>query len=88
MKTWRSLTWLLKTAAGCQRGCWPGWGMSEFAFSSYRDGNWEIYLADGDTSAQLRLTDHPASDSQPRLNRAPHEWCLPPIGMAIMKFTA
>ena len=47
----------------------PVGAWSEFAFSSYRDGNWEIYLANGDTSAQLRLTDHPASDSQPRLNR-------------------
>jgi hypothetical protein len=47
----------------------PVGAWSKFAFSSYRDGNWEIYLANGDTGAPLRLTVHPKTDSQPRLNR-------------------
>lgn len=42
---------------------------SRLVFQSYRDGNWEIYRADGDGSNQTRLTDHSASDIDPRLNR-------------------
>lgn len=42
---------------------------TRIAFQSYRDGNWEIYLAQGDGSQPARLTDHPASDTRPRLNR-------------------
>lgn len=42
---------------------------TRIAFQSYRDGNWEIYLARGDGSQQVRLTDHPAADTRPRLNR-------------------
>lgn len=36
-------------------------------YQSYRDGNWEIYLAHD--SGEYRLTAHPSSDSRPRLNR-------------------
>jgi len=43
---------------------------SKITFQSYRDGNWEIYLANGDGSAQTRLTNHGASDIHPRLNRS------------------
>jgi TolB protein len=42
---------------------------SKIVFQSYRDGNWEIYLADGDGSDQTRLTNHGASDAHPRFNR-------------------
>jgi len=42
---------------------------SKLVFQSYRDDNWEIYLANGDGSNQTRLTNHGASDIQPRLNR-------------------
>jgi Tol biopolymer transport system component len=34
----------------------------KIAFTSYRDGNAEIYVMNADGSAQTRLTDHPASD--------------------------
>lgn len=49
-----------------------GGGIAEWtrvAFQSYRDGNWEIYLAWGDGSHQTRLTNHAGSDVRPRLNR-------------------
>ena len=42
---------------------------TKIAFQSYRDGNWEIYLANGDGTGQTRLTNHTAIDSRPRLNR-------------------
>jgi len=42
---------------------------SKLVFQSYRDDNWEIYLANGDGSNQTRLTNHSASDIYPRLNR-------------------
>ncbi|MSP12882.1 MAG: hypothetical protein EXR62_07985 [Chloroflexi bacterium] len=42
---------------------------SRLAFQSYRDGNWEIYLARGDGSQPVRLTNHAATDSRPRLSR-------------------
>lgn len=42
---------------------------SRIVFQSYRDGNWEIYLAWGDGSRQTRLTNNSASDARPRLNR-------------------
>jgi Tol biopolymer transport system component len=42
---------------------------SRIAFQSYRDGNWEIYLARGDGSQPVRLTNHSAADVRPRLNR-------------------
>ena len=34
-------------------------------FSSYRDGNAEIYVMDADGGNQENLTNHPASDTQP-----------------------
>lgn len=40
----------------------------KLVFESRRDGNWEIYLADGDGSNPVRLTNHPADDIQARLN--------------------
>jgi len=42
---------------------------TRIAFQSYRDENWEIYLAWGDGTHQTRLTNHAASDMRPRLNR-------------------
>jgi Tol biopolymer transport system component len=42
---------------------------SRMAFQSYRDGNWEIYVAQGDGSGPVRLTAEPSSDLRPRLNR-------------------
>ena len=37
----------------------------QIAFSSVRDGNWEIYVMDADGQNQRRLTNHPAIDFQP-----------------------
>ncbi len=37
-------------------------------FQSQRDGNWEIYLAEGGGANPIRLTSDPDSDVQPRLN--------------------
>ena len=42
---------------------------SRIAFQSYRDSNWEIYLARGAGSQPARLTDHYRADLLPRLNR-------------------
>jgi uncharacterized repeat protein (TIGR01451 family) len=42
---------------------------SKLVFQSYRNGNWEIYLADSDGFNQTRLTYDGASDIHPRLNR-------------------
>jgi len=42
---------------------------SRIAFQSFRDGNWEIYVADGNGSNQTRLTYHEAADVYPRFNR-------------------
>ncbi len=42
---------------------------SKIVFQSYRDNNWEIYLANGDGSAQTRLTNTGRIDAGPRLNR-------------------
>lgn len=42
---------------------------SKIVFQSYRDNNWEIYIANGDGTNQTRLTWNDAIDMQPRLNR-------------------
>jgi Tol biopolymer transport system component/basic membrane lipoprotein Med (substrate-binding protein (PBP1-ABC) superfamily)/tRNA A-37 threonylcarbamoyl transferase component Bud32 len=42
-----------------------GGGGAKIAFSSERDGNWEIYVMDADGSNQTRLTDNPALDDDP-----------------------
>jgi Tol biopolymer transport system component len=42
-----------------------GSATSKIAFTSYRDGNAEIYLMNIDGSAQTRLTDHPGRDFNP-----------------------
>ena len=42
---------------------------TRIAFESGRDNNWEIYLAHGDGTQQVRLTNHTADDRRPRLNR-------------------
>lgn len=42
---------------------------SKIVFQSYRDSNWEIYIANGDGTGQTRLTTNAASDTYPRLNR-------------------
>lgn len=42
---------------------------TRFAFESFRDQDWEIYTALGDSSNQTRLTISPGVDMQPRLNR-------------------
>ena len=42
---------------------------SKLVFQSFRDGNWEIYLANGDGTDQTRLTNVSATDIQPQLNR-------------------
>ena len=40
-------------------------GRSKIAFASSRDGNWEIYVMDGDGSNQRRVTVNPARDWLP-----------------------
>ena len=42
---------------------------TSIAFDSGRDGNWEVYTARGDGSQAQRITNHPAADVQPQLNR-------------------
>lgn len=42
---------------------------SRVVSQSLRDGDWEIYTAADDGSGQLRLTNDPAADVHPRLNR-------------------
>jgi len=42
---------------------------SRIVFQAYHDGNWEINLAQGDGSQPIRLTNHPAADMFPRLDR-------------------
>ncbi len=42
---------------------------ARIAFQSYRDGNWEIYLADGAGGSPTRFTNNAAADIMPRLNR-------------------
>jgi Tol biopolymer transport system component len=42
---------------------------SKVVFESYRDNNYEIYIANDDGSGLARLTNNPASDIHPRLNR-------------------
>ncbi|MCS6847332.1 MAG: IPT/TIG domain-containing protein [Anaerolineae bacterium] len=42
---------------------------TRIVFQSFRDGNWEIYRANGDGSGVLRLTATPAADVEPRLSR-------------------
>lgn len=42
---------------------------TRIAFASYRNNNWEIYLARGDGTQPLRLTNHPATDQFPSLTR-------------------
>jgi len=42
---------------------------SKLVFQSYRDGNWEIYLASPGGANQQRLTNNAAADVHPRLNR-------------------
>ena len=44
----------------------PGPGPSgRIAFTSYRDGNWEIYVMNANGSGQTRLTNNPARDWDP-----------------------
>lgn len=46
---------------------WPNWSPDgkRIAFTSYRDGNAEIYVMNADGSGQMQLTDNPASDLWP-----------------------
>ena len=57
-------------------GAYGAW--SKIVFQSYRDGNWEIYSADGDGANQTRLTADPGIDTMPRLNRGRRASSLPP----------
>lgn len=42
----------------------------KLVFQSYRDGNWEIYLMEGNVNNLRRLTADPALDINPRLDRS------------------
>jgi hypothetical protein len=46
-----------------------GFAWAPLTYESYRDGNWEIYTASSNGNGPLRLTNHPATDLQPRLQR-------------------
>ena len=43
-------------------------GITRLAFQSFRDNNYEIYVADGDASNETRVTNNGAADILPRLN--------------------
>ena len=45
----------------------PSWSPDgrRIAFSSYRDGNWEVYVMDADGGNAQRLTDHDETDGNP-----------------------
>jgi Tol biopolymer transport system component len=60
----REVANLSATSITANYGSW-----SKITFQSYRDGNWEIYIANGDGTGQMRLTANSASDTYPRLNR-------------------
>jgi hypothetical protein len=47
----------------------PGANWDRIVFQSYLSDNWEIILSNSDGSSPLQLTNHPASDITPRLNR-------------------
>ncbi|MBX7212948.1 MAG: DUF11 domain-containing protein [Thermoflexales bacterium] len=42
---------------------------ARLTFQSYRDNNYEIYVANGDSSIETRVTNNSASDIEPRLSR-------------------
>ena len=42
---------------------------SKITFQSFRDGNWEIYVSDGNGKNALNLSRHLGADARPRLNR-------------------
>ncbi|HTQ11322.1 MAG TPA: dockerin type I domain-containing protein [Fimbriimonadaceae bacterium] len=46
----------------------PAWSPdgTRIAFTSFRDGNFEIYVMNSDGSGQIRLTNSPGTDSYPR----------------------
>lgn len=52
------------TSAGADPERW-----SKIAFQSLRDGNWEIYLASGAGTNEVRLTNAPTAETRPQLNR-------------------
>ncbi len=45
--------------------CWPAWSPDgkQIAFTSNRDGNYEIYVMNADGSAPRNLTQHPSQDN-------------------------
>jgi Tol biopolymer transport system component len=42
--------------------------ITRLAFQSFRDNNYEIYIADGDARNETRITNNSAADISPRLN--------------------
>ena len=74
---------------------------AKIVFSSTRDGNSEIYVMDSDGGNQVRLTDHPAIDSDPawspdgnriafvsrRNGGAGHIYIMEPDGRNLMQLT-
>jgi Tol biopolymer transport system component len=50
---------------------WPTWSPdgTKIAFSSYRDGNWEVYSMNADGSNQVNLTNSPRDDKAPHWSR-------------------
>src|SRR5687767_4151276 len=59
-----SLLLVLIAGAVTVNAAFPG-ANGKIAFSSFRDGNQEIYVMNPDGSGQTRLTDNPADDGAP-----------------------
>lgn len=59
------------TSIICDGGCSPDWGPSwspdgtKIAFTTNRDGNWEVYVMNPDGSGLTNLSNHSASDAAP-----------------------
>ena len=59
-----SQTQLTSDAANDQEAAWSSDG-TKIAFSTVRDGNWEIYVMNADGSGQTNLTNNANADIQP-----------------------
>src|SRR5215213_355464 len=66
--TGQTFTQLTSSGSGVQLGNFlPRWSSdgTKIAFTSYRDGNEELYVMDANGDNQTNLTDNPAADSGP-----------------------
>jgi hypothetical protein len=42
---------------------------SKLVYQSYRDGNWEIYIAQGDGTNAVNISNHPSADARPSVDQ-------------------